>query len=126
MHIQYFSLAGFDFRLVAWSSLILIVATYAALALAERIRASQGRAWFAWLGWGASAMGIGIWSMHYLGLKIFDSPVPPLNTPAILFSILATIFASGVTLLVVSGKNNSGKMEKRRTERTYSAALIEG
>lgn len=114
MHIQVSSPVGFDFRLVALSGLVLVVATCAALALAERIKASQGRAWFAWLVWGACAMGIGIWLMHYFGLKALNLPVPMLNAPVVLLSILATIFASGITLLVVSGKSDSGKMEKQK------------
>jgi NO-binding membrane sensor protein with MHYT domain len=101
--------AGFDLRLLALSGFVLIVATYATLAFAGRIKSAQGVAWFAWLGGGASAMGIGIWSMHYLGLKALGLPVPVLNNSAVPFSILAAIFASGVTLLVVSGKTDSGR-----------------
>ena len=104
--------AGFDFRLLALSGFVLIVATYATLALAGRIKSAQGVAWFAWLGGGASAMGIGIWSTHYLGLKALGLPVPMLNNSAVPFSILAAIFASGVTLLVVSGKSDSGRCVK--------------
>jgi NO-binding membrane sensor protein with MHYT domain len=115
MNIQGLPLVDFDFRLIALSGLALIVASYATLALAERIKASQGRVWFAWLGWGAAAMGIGIWSMHYLGLKALDLPVPMLNNPAVPLSILATIFASGITLLVVSGKTDSGRHGRQRT-----------
>ena len=114
MHIQGPLLFGFDFRLVALSGLALIVATYATLALAERIKSSQGRAWFAWLSGGAAAMGIGIWSMHYLGLRALDLPVPMLNNPAVPLSILSTIFASGITLLVVSGKSDLGRRGKAK------------
>jgi NO-binding membrane sensor protein with MHYT domain len=117
MHIQGSSLCGFDFRLVALSGLAVIVATGATLALAERIRSSQGGAWFAWLGGGASAMGIGIWSMHYLGLKALELPLPMLNNPVVPFSILAAIFASGITLLVVSGKSDSGRHVKAKSQR---------
>jgi NO-binding membrane sensor protein with MHYT domain len=117
MHIQGSPLVGFDFRLVALSGLALIVATYATLA--ERIKSSQGGAWFAWLGGGASAMGIGIWSMHYLGLKALDLPVPMLNNPAVPLSILAAIFASGITLLVVSGKSDSGRHVKAKSQRVF-------
>jgi NO-binding membrane sensor protein with MHYT domain len=116
MHIQGSPLVGFDFRLVALSGLVLIVATRATLALVERINASQGRAWFAWLGGGASAMGIGLWSMHYLGLKVLNLPVPMLNNPAVPLSILATIFASGITLLVASGKSDSGGHKKAKNQ----------
>jgi NO-binding membrane sensor protein with MHYT domain len=110
-------LVGFDFRLVALSGLILIAATYAALALAERIEASRGAACFAWLGGGASAMGLGIWSMHYLGLRALNLPAPMLNNPAVPLSILATIFASGITLLVVSGRSGSGRHGKVKSQR---------
>jgi NO-binding membrane sensor protein with MHYT domain len=117
MAIQGSPLAGFDFRLVALSGFVLIVATYATLALAGRIKSVQGAAWFAWLGGSASTMGIGIWSMHYLGLKALGLPVPMLNNSAVPFSILAAIFASGVTLLVVSGKSDSGRYVKEKSQR---------
>jgi NO-binding membrane sensor protein with MHYT domain len=119
MHIQGSDLVGFDFRLVALSGLALIVATYATLALTERIKSSQGGAWSAWLGGGASAMGIGIWSMHYVGLKALDLPVPMLNNPAVPLSIFAAIFASGITLLVVSGKSDSGRQVKEKSQRAF-------
>jgi NO-binding membrane sensor protein with MHYT domain len=119
MHIQSSHLVGFDFRLVALSGLALIVATYATLALAERIKSSQGGTWFAWLGGGASAMGMGIWSMHYLGLKALDLPVPMLNNGAVPLSILAAIFASSVTLLAVSGKGDSGRHVKPKSQRGF-------
>jgi NO-binding membrane sensor protein with MHYT domain len=114
MVIQSYPLVGCDFRLVALSGLILIVATYATLVLAGRIKSAQGATWFAWLGGGASAMGIGIWTMHYLGLKALGLPVPILNNSSVLSSILAAIFASGVTLLVVSGKSDSGRGVKAK------------
>jgi NO-binding membrane sensor protein with MHYT domain len=116
MHIQGSGLVGFDFRLIGLSCLALIVSTYATLVLAERMNASQGRAWSAWLGGGASAMGIGIWSMHYIGLKALHLPVPMLNNPAVPLSILATIFASGITLLVVSEKRDSGRHGKAKNQ----------
>jgi NO-binding membrane sensor protein with MHYT domain len=116
MHIQSPPLVGFDLRLIALSGLVLIVATYATLALAGRIKSAQGGAWFAWLGGGASAMGIGIWSMHYLGLKAFGLHVPTLNNSAVLFSISAAIFASGITLLVVCGKSDSGRRVKEKSQ----------
>jgi hypothetical protein len=126
MHIIGSDLIGFDFRLVALSGLALFVATYATVALAERIKASRGRAWFAWLGGGASAMGIGIWSMHYLGLKALDLPVPMLNNPAVPLSILATIFASGITLLVVSEKRDSGRHGKATGQRvSFDLAFLQ-
>jgi NO-binding membrane sensor protein with MHYT domain len=114
MGIPSSQLGGFDLRLVVLTGLVLIVATYATLALRGRIKSARGAAWFAWLGGGASAMGIGNWSMHYLGLKALGLPVPMLNNSAVAVSIAATIFASGVALLVVSGKDDSGRCVKAK------------
>jgi NO-binding membrane sensor protein with MHYT domain len=123
MNIQSSPLAGFDLRSVVLTGLVLIVATSATLALRGRIKSARGAAWFAWLGGGASAMGIGNWSMHYLGMKALGLPVPMLNNSAVAFSIATTIFISGAALLIVSGKNDSGRYVKTK-EPTPSADQI--
>jgi diguanylate cyclase len=111
-------LIDFDYRLVVLSSFIATIAMYATLTVVERMNSSRGVAWLAWLGGGASAMGIGIWSMHYLGMRALGLPVLALNNSAVPLSILAAIFASGVTLLVVSGKRNSGRGVKDESQRS--------
>src|SRR5579862_6342826 len=97
-------LAGaYDYRLVAVSVLIAVLASYAALDLAARVTAAQGRLRFLWLTGGATAMGIGIWSMHYIGMLAFSLPVPILyHWPTVLLSLFAAVFASGVALFVAS------------------------
>src|SRR5271155_1008690 len=102
-------LAGsYDYRLVAPSVLIAILASYAALDLAGRVTAARGRARLIWLLGGASAMGLGIWSMHYIGMLAFSLPVRVLyNWPTVVVSLLAAIFASGIALFVVS-RNEMG------------------
>jgi hypothetical protein len=62
--------------LVALSVVIAILSSYAALDLAGRVTSTRGRARYLWLSGGATAMGIGIWSMHYLGMLAFELPVP--------------------------------------------------
>jgi two-component system, sensor histidine kinase and response regulator len=97
---------SYDYRLVALSVLIAMLASYAALDLASRVTAahSKGRS-SAWLLGGATAMGIGIWSMHYIGMLAFSLPVPVLyDWPTVLLSLLAAIFASAIALLIVSRK----------------------
>jgi len=50
-----------------------------------------------WLTDGATVMGIGIWSMHYIGILAFGSPVPVLyNWPTVLLSLLAACIFSSV------------------------------
>ncbi|GAC1630243.1 MAG: hypothetical protein NVS9B14_00590 [Candidatus Acidiferrum sp.] len=99
-------LAGsYNYGLVTLSVVIAIAAAYAALDLAGRVTSARGRARFFWLSGGAVAMGIGIWSMHYVGMLAFQLPVPVLyDWPTVLLSLLAAIFASAIALFVVSRK----------------------
>ena len=70
-------LAGsYDDLLVTLSVIIAILASYAALDLARRVTSAQGKARILWLTGGATAMGFGIWSMHYIGMLAFRLPVP--------------------------------------------------
>jgi NO-binding membrane sensor protein with MHYT domain len=54
--------------LVVLSILIASVASYTALELAARVTAARGRERLAWLAGGSVAMGVGIWSMHFVGM----------------------------------------------------------
>src|SRR5882672_4885425 len=94
---------SYDYRLVTLSVLIAMFASYAALDLAGRTTAARGRVRLAWLIGGATAMGVGIWSMHYIGMLAFSLPIPVLyDWPTVLLSLLAAIFASAIALFVVS------------------------
>ena len=98
----------YDYRLVALSVVIAIFASYAALDLASRVTATRGWTQRAWLGGGATAMGIGIWSMHYIGMLAFSLPIPvSYYWPTVLVSLLAAILASVVALHVVSQQRMS-------------------
>jgi two-component system, sensor histidine kinase and response regulator len=98
------SLSGsYDYRLVALSVLIAMLASYAALDLAGRLTAARGRARFIWLTGGAAAMGLGIWSMHYIGMLAYSLPVAVLyDWPTVLVSLLAAMLASGIALFIAS------------------------
>jgi diguanylate cyclase (GGDEF)-like protein/PAS domain S-box-containing protein len=89
--------------LVALSVVLAMFASYAALDLAGRVTSRSGRARAIWLGSGAIAMGLGIWSMHYVGMLAFSMPMVVLyHVPLVLISLLAAVAASGVALYVVS------------------------
>jgi len=48
-------------------------------------------------------MGLGIWSMHYIGMLAFRLPIPvQYDWPTVLLSLVAAIVASGIALFVVS------------------------
>jgi len=94
---------SYDYRLVCLSIVIAICASYAALDLAGRVTAASGRSRNVWLLGGATAMGLGIWSMHYIGMLAFSLPIPvEYDWPTVLASLLAAIGASVVALFVVS------------------------
>jgi PAS domain S-box-containing protein len=94
---------SYDYRLVTLSVVMAVCAAYAALDLAGRTTASRGRVRLVWLAGGAAAMGLGIWSMHYIGMLAFLLPVSVFyDWPTVLVSLFAAIVASGVALFVVS------------------------
>ena len=96
---------SYDFRLVALSVAIAILAAYAALDLAGRVTASRGAMRLSWLCGGAFAFGFGIWAMHYVGMEAFNLPVPVLyNWPMVLLSMAAAVVSSGIALYIVSRK----------------------
>lgn len=93
----------YDSFLVVLSVVIAIFAAHAALDLARRVTFERGKSRSFWLTGGATAMGFGIWSMHYIGMLAFRLPVPvQYDWPTVLLSLLAAILASAIALVVVS------------------------
>jgi NO-binding membrane sensor protein with MHYT domain len=93
----------YDYRLVILSVSIAVLAAYASLDLAGRIVSYRGRVRVLWLAGGASAMGFGIWSMHYVGMLAYTLPVEVrYDWPTVLISLLAAVSASSVALFIVS------------------------
>ena len=89
--------------LVILSVLIASAASYTALDLAGRVTAARGRERLAWLAGGSLAMGVGIWSMHFVGMLAFHLPVPiGYQLGRVLLSVLVAFAASGLALVVVS------------------------
>ena len=94
---------SYNHRLVDLSIALAILAAYAALDLAGRVTAARNWTRGFWLVGGSTAMGLGIWAMHYVGMLAFSLPVPVLyHYPTVLVSLLAAIAASAVALFTVS------------------------
>src|ERR1700681_1494289 len=92
-----------NYWLVTLSLLTAVCASYTALDVAGRATATIGRMRTVWLVGGAASMGLGIWSMHYIGMLAFDLPVKVYyHLPTVLVSLLAAMFASGVALVMAS------------------------
>jgi diguanylate cyclase (GGDEF)-like protein/PAS domain S-box-containing protein len=102
----------YDYRLVALSVMLAMFASYAALDLAGRVTAARRWARAFWLAGGATSMGLGIWSMHYIGMLAFSLPVPVLyHYPTVIVSLLAAVAASAVALFTVS-RERMGVMQQ--------------
>jgi PAS domain S-box-containing protein len=88
---------------VVLSVLMAIFASFTALDLAGRVSAANARARLVWLGCGSLAMGVGIWSMHFVGMLAFHLPTPiAYDIPLWLLSVLVAILASQIALFIVS------------------------
>ncbi len=84
--------------LVLLSLFVAILASYTALDMAGRVVTAQGRAALWWLIGGASAMGLGIWSMHFVGMLALNLPIPVgydvgITLTSLAIGIGASIFA---------------------------------
>jgi diguanylate cyclase (GGDEF)-like protein/PAS domain S-box-containing protein len=94
---------SYNYGLVGLSVGLAMVASFAALDLAGRITSTQGRSRAVWLACGATAMGFGIWSMHYVGMLALSMPMSvSYHVPTVLMSLLAAVAAAAVALFVVS------------------------
>ena len=88
---------------VLLSLLVAILASYTALDLASRITASTGAAAVSWLLGGAFAMGMGIWSMHFIGMLAFSLPIAmAYDVGVTVVSMMIAIVVSGFALLTVT------------------------
>ncbi|MFC5531591.1 EAL domain-containing protein [Cohnella yongneupensis] len=99
----------YNYSLVLVSYLIAVVASYAALDFAGRVSAAKaGVSRFFWHVGGATFMGIGIWSMHFVGMLAFTLSEPVSYDIAwVVISVAVAILASIVALEVVGTKNLS-------------------
>jgi len=94
---------SYSSSLVLISLCVAILASYTALDLTGRIATAKGRAVHLWMGGGALAMGVGVWSMHFIGMLAFSLPIDlgyDLGLTA--FSLLIAVLSSGFALWLVS------------------------
>ena len=89
--------------LLALSIAIAILASYTALDVSGRIRAATGRSRKYWLAGGGFAMGMGIWSMHFIGMVAMHTEhTVTYDLTITLISILPALAASGFALYMIA------------------------
>ncbi len=90
--------------LVALSIVLAVLASYVTIDLVSRLAASHGaKAVRLWLAGGALSMGVGIWSMHFIGMLALRLPIAMSYDPAVTFaSLLIACAVSGMALQVLN------------------------
>jgi diguanylate cyclase len=97
--------AVYNHWLVGLSIAVAMLVSYTALRLAARVATSERRGARIWVGIGAVAMGVGIWSMHFIGMLAFSLPIPlAYDVPTTLVSLAIAIITSGFSLQITSGQ----------------------
>jgi NO-binding membrane sensor protein with MHYT domain len=95
--------ASYNPWLVGLSIVVAMVVAYTALKLAARVADAAGSAGRLWLVGGAVAMGMGIWSMHFIGMLAFSVDIPlRYGILKTLLSLVIAIITSGFALAIAS------------------------
>ena len=99
--------SNYNLGLVAFSLIIATLASYTALDLADRISLlANARARQSWLAGGALAMGVGIWSMHFIGMLSFSLNIPiGYDFARTVYSLIIAVFVSWFALHRVTSKH---------------------
>lgn len=109
----------YDSLLVIFSYIIAVMASYTALDLAGRVSTSKGGTKLSWLMFGAASMGMGIWSMHFVGMLALKLPFPiKYDLVIVLISVIAAIGAAFTALYDV------GRSELSRSQLLAGGLLL--
>lgn len=91
-------MSSYDQLLVIVSFIVAFLASYTALDMAGRVATSTGKVALVWLLGGGFAMGVGIWSMHFIGMLAMSLPMvmsysASLTVVSMVIAVAASIFA---------------------------------
>lgn len=99
LHVQY------NGWVVALSFIIAALASYSALNLASKISRSSGISKIVWLVTGSCVMGVGVWSMHFVGMLAVHMEMPVHYDPTItILSVLCSVGASFIAFFLTAEK----------------------
>ncbi|KAB8332188.1 response regulator [Scytonema tolypothrichoides VB-61278] len=100
---MYSELTGtYKLELVGLSFAIAVISSYTALDLSGRVQLAWNRR-LLWLLGGAVAMGMGIWSMHFIAMLAFELPQPvTYDVWTTLLSLLFAVLASSIALSLLT------------------------
>ena len=97
---------SYNYWLVLASVVVAVLSSYTALSLASRVAARHGQPgslW--WLSGGAVSLGIGIWSMHFVGMLAASLSIPMVyDVEWTLLSLLIAVVSAGLMLFFINQK----------------------
>ena len=92
---------SYNLVLVVLSVVVATLGGYVAVEIAQRVRASGIRHRILWTCLGALAMGLGIWSMHFVGMLALTLPIPVWYDTLFTFgSVVAAVAGSAIAFFI--------------------------
>ncbi len=92
--------------LVYLSIAVAIVVSYTALSLASRVSVNPERSNVGWIVGGAAVLGVGIWSMHFIGMLALSLPIRlTYSVPVTALSLVIAIGSGALALIAVRGES---------------------
>ncbi len=89
--------------LVALSIGVAVLVSFTSLRLAGRVAGASPRAGRTWLTFGAVSMGVGIWSMHFIGMLAFSLPITlRYDVGPTVASLAIAVLTSGFAIKIAS------------------------
>ncbi|TAA73315.1 bifunctional diguanylate cyclase/phosphodiesterase [Planococcus salinarum] len=96
-------ISNYNLPLVILSVLVAIFSSSAALDISSRLKSTTETSRFRWVLVGAFILGLGIWSMHFIGMLAFHLSIDvSYRISMVIISILPAIAASGIAFYIVS------------------------
>ncbi|MEM8485710.1 MAG: MHYT domain-containing protein [Bacteroidota bacterium] len=103
-------MAGGQFSpiLVILSYVVAVIASYTTLGLVNQLTQISGKAEKRWLIAGSFSMGIGIWSMHFVGMLAFSMDMPFVYNPFLTVVSLAVGMVSSCFAIYTASRKDTG------------------
>ena len=100
---------SYNVGLVILSVVVATIGAYVAVEIAQRVRTAGRRRRILWTCGGALAMGLGIWSMHFVGMLALQLPVPVWYDALLTFaSVVAAVVGCAIAFIIFNRATVSG------------------
>jgi PAS domain S-box-containing protein len=97
---------SYSLSLVILSVVVATIGAYVAVEIAQRVRTVWSRRRVLWICAGALALGLGIWSMHFVGMLALQLPILIWYDASLLFaSVVAAIVGCAIAFLLFNRPN---------------------